>query len=339
MKFRSREINVFGISALDLFASALGAFILMSIVLMPYFLSEKSREIERTRLALEQSRAAEAASQKKLARSRAAQAETRRSLAQAREAEAEARKHLARSRAAEAEARKSLARAKASDEAARSRLAQSQAAAAEARKSLVQSRAAEAEARKSLAQSRAAETEARERVAQAQRAREQCRQQAAVCRRELGGLRGAATGLQSCRAELQACAKKLSKTFLAIVVNWPTDKHDVDLHVIDAANEEFSFNRATVPGRRGRLSTDTEEGPGVEVWEVSDAPIGSYRVLYNLYKRHGNPADAVVEGGVYHRDGYHRFPQRRLSQEGRRHAVLVAILKVMNDGSVEISVP
>ena len=38
MKPRSREINVFSMSALDLFASALGAFILISIVLMPYFL-------------------------------------------------------------------------------------------------------------------------------------------------------------------------------------------------------------------------------------------------------------------------------------------------------------
>ena len=38
MKTRSREVNVFSMSALDLFASALGAFILISIVLMPYFL-------------------------------------------------------------------------------------------------------------------------------------------------------------------------------------------------------------------------------------------------------------------------------------------------------------
>ena len=41
MKSRSQEINVFSMSALDLFASALGAFILISIVLMPYFLRPK----------------------------------------------------------------------------------------------------------------------------------------------------------------------------------------------------------------------------------------------------------------------------------------------------------
>lgn len=37
MKSRSREINVFSMSALDLFASALGAFILITVVLFPFF--------------------------------------------------------------------------------------------------------------------------------------------------------------------------------------------------------------------------------------------------------------------------------------------------------------
>ena len=37
MKKRNREINVFSVSALDLFASALGAFILMSLVFMVFF--------------------------------------------------------------------------------------------------------------------------------------------------------------------------------------------------------------------------------------------------------------------------------------------------------------
>ena len=37
MKKASREINIFSMSALDLFASALGAFILISIILFPYF--------------------------------------------------------------------------------------------------------------------------------------------------------------------------------------------------------------------------------------------------------------------------------------------------------------
>ena len=37
MKKRSRELNIFSMSALDLFASALGAFILITVVLLPFF--------------------------------------------------------------------------------------------------------------------------------------------------------------------------------------------------------------------------------------------------------------------------------------------------------------
>lgn len=38
MKRRDREINIFSMSALDLFASAMGAFILITLILMPYYL-------------------------------------------------------------------------------------------------------------------------------------------------------------------------------------------------------------------------------------------------------------------------------------------------------------
>ena len=64
MKQRSREFNVFSISALDLFASALGAFILISIVLMPYFLNVEPDEVNKLKRAL-------AESQKQLQQSRA----------------------------------------------------------------------------------------------------------------------------------------------------------------------------------------------------------------------------------------------------------------------------
>ena len=55
MKKRSREINVFGVSALDLFASALGAFILMSLIFMVFFTmtSQDPGEADQTQAALE----------------------------------------------------------------------------------------------------------------------------------------------------------------------------------------------------------------------------------------------------------------------------------------------
>lgn len=40
MRRPNREINIFSMSALDLFASALGAFVLLTIILLPYYLNE-----------------------------------------------------------------------------------------------------------------------------------------------------------------------------------------------------------------------------------------------------------------------------------------------------------
>ena len=59
MKKRSREINIFSMSALDLFASAMGAFILITIVLFPFFpnLGNSSESIEKQKAELERERA------------------------------------------------------------------------------------------------------------------------------------------------------------------------------------------------------------------------------------------------------------------------------------------
>ncbi len=59
MKKRSREINIFSMSALDLFASAMGAFILITIVLFPFFpnMGDSSESITEERARLEQERA------------------------------------------------------------------------------------------------------------------------------------------------------------------------------------------------------------------------------------------------------------------------------------------
>ena len=44
MRRKDRELNIFSMSALDLFASALGAFILITLILMPYYLKQGPQE-------------------------------------------------------------------------------------------------------------------------------------------------------------------------------------------------------------------------------------------------------------------------------------------------------
>lgn len=75
MRARSREINIFSMSALDLFASALGAFILIAVVLFPYFpntgdsperVAEVKAQLAAVQAALDQEKTAHEATQQAL---------------------------------------------------------------------------------------------------------------------------------------------------------------------------------------------------------------------------------------------------------------------------------
>ena len=59
MRLRSKEISVFNMSALDLFASALGAFILITLVLFPYFpnTGDSQERVDEVKAELEQASA------------------------------------------------------------------------------------------------------------------------------------------------------------------------------------------------------------------------------------------------------------------------------------------
>lgn len=91
MRRRNREINIFSMSALDLFASALGAFILISIVIFPYFGNISPVDPESLRQRLREVR-------RQLAQTQSELAHTQSQLEQATEREAELRSALARER-------------------------------------------------------------------------------------------------------------------------------------------------------------------------------------------------------------------------------------------------
>ena len=54
MRRPDRNIEVFSISVLDLFASALGAFIMCAIILYPYYKKDVTKELEEAKASLEQ---------------------------------------------------------------------------------------------------------------------------------------------------------------------------------------------------------------------------------------------------------------------------------------------
>ena len=105
---RRQALEMLTISALDLFASALGVFVLMAILLFPYYLREPSVEAE-----LQGARAELAASGRSLSEAEREAADAERRKAEAAAAVAQARQRLERAQAAAAAAAEELSRAEA----------------------------------------------------------------------------------------------------------------------------------------------------------------------------------------------------------------------------------
>lgn len=236
MKPRNREINIFNLSMLDVISGAMGAFLIIMVILLPYY---KKETIDYQR-ELQQSRAAE---------------ETARKAAQAAE---------------------------------------------------TAQRAAEESVRK--AEETAHKAEESVRVAQAEAQQQQQRAEAA--------------------------AQQLAKTFLLVHIQWDTKFQDVDLHVIDPAGAEYSYEHKTIPGRSGMLSVDSQFGPGNEVWSIASASPGEYRIYVILFNTHGVNGTPTITGSVIHRDGSSALPSTQLPTKGLKS--LLATVTVSADGRISI---
>ena len=126
MKKRSRELSIFSMSALDLFASALGAFILITVVLLPFFPNlnmsgQAQAELEQVQAELAQAKAnlaqAEAELEREKAKLEQAKAELERAKAKAPKTESQLAKQgealqqeLERAKAEAAKAKGQLAK-------------------------------------------------------------------------------------------------------------------------------------------------------------------------------------------------------------------------------------
>ncbi|MEW5913513.1 MAG: hypothetical protein AB1814_13210 [Thermodesulfobacteriota bacterium] len=253
MRRRYRDINVFNLSMLDVIASAMGAFLIIMVIIIPYFNKESQRlisENQQLRQQVQQQQQQIQSLQQQI-------------------------QQLLRQQATSQDVRRQLERLQ-------QQIQQQQ-----------------------------------QQIQQQQRTIEQQRQQNA--------------GLQR---EVQALRQRLAKTFLIIIISWKTPKHDVDLHVVDPAGHEFWYKKKSYPNVPGELSEDAQIGPGQEVWVITQAPPGDYKIYYNLYNPHGNMTAPAVNGMVYHRDGYNRLPQKVLTRIKQK--VFVATVTVKPDGSVVI---
>lgn len=208
----------------------------------------------------------------------------------------------------------------------------------EAREQIIQAlreEVAQLEARLSAA------SQERDRAEAAQAAAEAAQAQAEAQRAQ------AAEALARCEAQLAECPPpgeeiEGDQQFLIANLDWRTQFHDVDLHVIDPAGNEFFFGARRFSGFAGELTIDNTCGPGFEVWQAINPRPGTYRFYANLYSRRGNSCTATgtpepnapITLTVFHRNGVRSFTGT-LREEGPNRKALIATVVLDGEGNVE----
>jgi len=109
-----------------------------------------------------------------------------------------------------------------------------------------------------------------------------------------------------------------SSMFLAFMVKWPTNDHDVDLTVEDPSGRKFDFKNRKISGHPGTFVLDTRRGPGIEVWQADKIIPGIYKFTYTLYNAYGNKAPCPISGTIFSSKGSVEIPATTLDTESRR---------------------
>lgn len=139
--------------------------------------------------------------------------------------------------------------------------------------------------------------------------------------------------LEQLQAALQDCEEQLNQTFLAIVIKW-AENHDVDLHVLDPAGRHYYFKKKSHPGSNAILSIDARQGPGIEIWEYSEAQPGQYKIFYHLYALKSGGTSATVKGTLFYRGGSKKFPDKTIYKTDK--PIYFATLTLGADGRVRV---
>ena len=145
--------------------------------------------------------------------------------------------------------------------------------------------------------------------------------------------------LKECENLNKSCQKELAQTFIAVIMKWKTPKVDIDLHVIDPRGREYYYPQAsrTHVGSSAKLSIDSTRGPGIEAWEEPSAKVGEYKIYYNYYAQNGGSSAGVdVDCDIYFKNKSITLSTKRLYPKMKGKKLLVATIKVDEEGKIEI---
>ena len=277
MKRKSKDINIFSISALDLFASGLGAFVLIAVIALPYYLKTDRGLMAENNAFKDELQTTQAQLQQCQSRSDSLQRQNQ-------------------------ELQQRVEQLAADLRSCQSDLATAQ--------------------------------EANQRIASLQDELQQCQANLGNAQQHNSALQDQ---LDQMEQSYQSCQRKLRQTFLAVIMQWPESATDVDLHVITPEGYEFYYGKhnrdgSHYPSSAAKLSRDTTRGPGVEVWEIPIAKVGTYKIYYKYFSRNGGPARVQVGGNIYTNKGSHAIATTTL-REGQYQQVASVIIGSNGDVS------
>ena len=140
-------------------------------------------------------------------------------------------------------------------------------------------------------------------------------------------LRGQIEELRNRIAELER------RKFLFVTISWQgTIGDDVDLHVVDPSGNEYYWAERSYTGNPARFEEDSLDGPGNEVWLQPAAIPGDYQIYYNPYAL--TSGTIAVRGRIVSQGERHEFRERQLVPGGSRQ--LVATVTVDDDGNLTV---
>ncbi len=161
----------------------------------------------------------------------------------------------------------------------------------------------------------------------------------AETRRELTTVQQKLESSETTVAQLQreitkAQTAAASSMFLAFMIKWPTNDHDVDLTVEDPSGKRFDFKNRKISGHPGMFVLDTRRGPGIEVWQADKIIPGTYKFTYTLYNAYGNRAPCPITATLFSAKGSLEIPVTTLDISARRSASIK--VQVGDDGKAQI---
>ncbi|MAF92924.1 MAG: hypothetical protein CL674_16775 [Bdellovibrionaceae bacterium] len=112
--------------------------------------------------------------------------------------------------------------------------------------------------------------------------------------------------LRQQKQELQSQLEKSVATeekFVAVILNWFTERHDLDLRIEGPDGKKYIFNKAD-SNQKSQIISDAREGPGTEVWYLSKPAPGTYKVFVMFHEKYGNDKPAELGVNVFNNSNF-----------------------------------